>query len=484
MTKTEQLFSLIHSLSVAEKRYFRRFCQLSGGRDRNYLKVFDILAAQKTCDEAALRGKLGAAKFAKQLHVTKNYLRKLILRALRNFHAQSSPAREVTDMLANVAILYDRELFAQCDAELKRAVRLAEMHELDYEFVAIRDWQRKLVQARRPTEFRELQGIIDAQAEATDRLTRVLRYWQLNADLSLSFRNPDAGDIRNLDLLARDEGLDTVQLNVLHYHAKYYQYVRERNHPKAREAMETLIRTLESDEARIQRDPAYYISSINNYISFLVFDRDYETALSYAGRITGANWELAGRDRVLMKQLSRTYNIALEIYRDSALPVAPQMLADVKRFLRGEQQRVPEEYQVSLWFQLASLYFRMGDYSESLRWLNVLIESKTELLRPDLHRHARMLNLVVHTELKHFVALGYYVESTRRYLRKAQDELETYQIVLFNFFRELTRIPEADFGGAYARVYARLFPPGKNPKVSADVRDYFDWGKWILQHCD
>ena len=145
----DSLHTLIHSLSKSEKRYFRLFCtrETSG---ENYLQLFDAVDGQKVYDEKGIKTRFRKAAFAGHLHVTKNYLRKLILKSLRNYHSDISSDAQLKDILRNVEILYNKELYALCKTELKRAATLAAKHELLNGRVEVETWNRKLAQAQQP----------------------------------------------------------------------------------------------------------------------------------------------------------------------------------------------------------------------------------------------------------------------------------------------------------------------------------------------
>ena len=54
-TPSHDLFLLISSMSKTEKRYFKKFSELHGKEDNQYLLLFDAIAKQKEFDEDALK---------------------------------------------------------------------------------------------------------------------------------------------------------------------------------------------------------------------------------------------------------------------------------------------------------------------------------------------------------------------------------------------------------------------------------------------
>ncbi|MGB1216497.1 MAG: hypothetical protein ACPG5P_01400, partial [Saprospiraceae bacterium] len=82
--KPDKLFSLIHSLTKAEKRFFRLHASSSGTPEKKkYLLLFDIFSKMKSFDEVAVLKKAKQKGINKQ-HFTneKNYLYTQVLESL------------------------------------------------------------------------------------------------------------------------------------------------------------------------------------------------------------------------------------------------------------------------------------------------------------------------------------------------------------------------------------------------------------------
>ena len=73
MKPSNNLFLLIKSMTMSEKRFFKLYSS-SGSGDKIYLKLFDALEKQQQYDEASIKKIFGREAFIKQLTFTKNYL--------------------------------------------------------------------------------------------------------------------------------------------------------------------------------------------------------------------------------------------------------------------------------------------------------------------------------------------------------------------------------------------------------------------------
>ena len=318
MSTKNDLFILIHTLSKSEKRYFRLFCtrEASGG---NYLKLFDAIDNQAEYHEKTIKATFKNEAFAKQLHVTKNYLRKLILKSLRNFHAGISKDAELKDILRNIEILYNKELFDHCQTQLLVAERLALKYELLSGQLEVNNWKRKLEQTRNPGNYPALYKILQEHGSTLDKLGNNLNYWQLAVNYSSRvFQNQEL-DSGNKLVLSDHQKPMTLEAWVLYYNTAYLDHLQNDRNNKAENELITLINRLESSPDRIKEEPGLYVSSINNLVSFYVFNKNYEAAIQLIQKAKESyrGWKVTSENRTLLKQIMRTYNIELEIYRNT-----------------------------------------------------------------------------------------------------------------------------------------------------------------------
>ena len=482
MTKKEELHALIHALSRSEKRYFKLFCRREAGGD-NYLKLFDAIEAQAAYDEADIKKRFSKEKFVKQLHVTKHYLRNMILKSLRNFHAGLSRDAQLKDLLRNVEILYSKELFPHCMTELKRADALARQNELAAGMVEVGSWKRRLEQVLRPHHYEAFGSAVAEQEKAVRMLQNNIRYWQLAVEVSASFFRQGNLPAANMDLLSDPDNALTLEAKVLYYNSKYLQYIREDKPEEAGGELYTLIELLEAHPQRIRSEPGIYVSSVNNLLSYLVFRKRYEEALQLITKAKTAYGGLGvtSENRMLLKQILRTFNIELEIYRDrKVFGEKAAFIENTEGFIDANVHKMPREYLLSFWFQLASIHFMRKDFSRSLHWINRLLNARFRGVRTDLQVQAQMLNLMVHFEQQNLFVLRYYVDSARRFMKKVK-RVQPFEEALLRFFGKIGRLPPPEYKNAFAGLGRELFPENGEPLVPPDVLGYIDYREWIAQ---
>ncbi|MCB0835264.1 MAG: hypothetical protein KDD99_01280, partial [Bacteroidetes bacterium] len=83
-----------------------------------------------------------------------------------------------------------------------------------------------------------------------------------------------------------------------------------------------------------------------------------------------------------------------------------------------------------------------------------------------------------HFEQKNFFVMRYFVDNTRRYLKKT-GKIEPYEKELLRFFSKISKIPYAEFKDEFISLKDRLFPSEKESLISHSTSDYINFERWI-----
>lgn len=464
MQKKNALFDLIKSLSPSEKRYFRRVLSGSGKDKRNFIRLFDEIDKLDSYDESKIKSKFKGARFINQLHVTKIYLQESILKALRLFHASASASLIIKDHLKNIEICFNKELYNQCALEIQKAEKIARKVEDDISLLEILNWKRKLAQTQSFQDF-SLKETINTQKASLQTLLRIQTLWELMVGL-------------NEHILPAKETAQTLNEKVLLYHLIYRNEIQNKRNEEARKSLEELITILEGNPSRMSEEPGVYLSSIDNLLSFFVFTKDFDKALSLLAKakMFAEGFEKTKLSQSNFRQILRMYNIELEIYRDTeSLDKGIALIKYLEKLVEQHPDTTPQEYLISLWFQFAYIYFLKREFKSSLHWINEIMNSSFAPLRSDLHIQTHFLNLMVHLELKNFFVMRYFVDATKRYCKKSTIFKPHHRIIL-DFFSKISGVPESEFKVLFDKLHKEVvvmnvIPPGE--------LDYINWYKWI-----
>ncbi len=125
-TPSEELHSLIHSLSQNEKRYFVLFTRNLGGskREKKYLDLFHFIDRSAEYNEQKAKARIGGIS-PSAFKKLKHYTFALILKSLENFHSNSSDDITITRYLQQSDILFQKKQLGPALKMADRALTIA-----------------------------------------------------------------------------------------------------------------------------------------------------------------------------------------------------------------------------------------------------------------------------------------------------------------------------------------------------------------------
>ncbi|MFK7775246.1 MAG: hypothetical protein AB8F94_24115 [Saprospiraceae bacterium] len=485
MAKKEQLFSLIQSLTQAEKRYFKIFC-FSQKVDNNYLKLFELLVKQEIYDEEKIRKKFKGERFLKQLHVTKNYLYQLLLKSLRNYHSTISVDAEIKSLLRNVEILFVKELYEVSFSELKKAEKLATNFENQTALLEIINWKKKFQLTKSGTDIESLQEVVFKEKNIIKRIVLQSENWELTSNVFHFFKTNKK---RLEDFLQKKPPTDApLQRQILFYNLDYIFNVMNREPAKGLASLDFMIDLFEKNSARIKDDPSSYARMMNNKVSYFIYQKQYTHVLPLLEKIRAIpnTYQLKNAKKFSIRLQLRTYNIELEMYRDlKEFEKGVEVIDEAERYLLENERIISPDYHVMFRYQFAYIYFMQKDYSKSLKWVNEIIETKHKNDRKDLQSYARILNLMTHFELGNIIVLKYAVENCRRFLKKStnfrgEETVIPFAKVLLHFFSKICNAPRAHYSQLFEQLKVDLLE-AEPPILNDNILDYLDIKSWLVE---
>lgn len=488
MKVTDDLFQLIKSLDQSEKRYFKVFAtmHIKGEDENKYVKLFDAIEKQTEYDEEEIRNKFKNEKFLNQLHVAKNYLYNNILKSLRLFHSEKNKLNEIMDILRDVQLLFDKSLFKQCRKLLDKAKKIAYTYEKHSQILAVIDWEKTLARTSSytDTDEKELMGLYKEYQETTDNLNNINEYWKLNMKSFLLRKKK--GEIRdkaelkkfneivNHPLLKSEDKATTFTSKTFYFNIKGLFYFTNKNFNDLLINTLKLVKLLESNP--LNKNEENYIASLYNLLLVQIELLKYEDALITIKKLRG----LETKSPAMQARIFVTsYDTELNLYlRTGEFEKGINLVKEIESGMNNFKDKVNKESEVLFAFNISYLFFGLGQYENALKWLNDIINDKGLNIREDIQCFARILNLMVHYELKNYDLIDYTIKSTRRYLSN-KNKLNKFELIILSYIRKLINAKTED---------DRIFIFGEWKKelnsISDDILEikayeYFDFLSWI-----
>jgi tetratricopeptide (TPR) repeat protein len=168
ISKSDELFALVKSLTKAEKRNFKIYAQrMSDAEDLLFLQLFEILDKQKELNEAQLHKRFDKS----QLPNLKRHLYSQILVSLKLLFSRKRIPIQIREFLDFANILYGKGLYKQSLKILDKATTLAEKLQDDVLILHILE-HKKIIESRHITRT-GTHNVVDLTMHTSELLSRI-----------------------------------------------------------------------------------------------------------------------------------------------------------------------------------------------------------------------------------------------------------------------------------------------------------------------
>lgn len=496
MKPSTELFDLIKSLSKSEKRFFKLSSSLQTG-DKNYLKIFDAIDKQKTYDEEALKDQFRDETFVKHFPSEKNHLYKLILKSLRSYHSDSSISSILKQELKNVEILYKKALYKECNKFLARAKKLARDHEKFYFLYECITWEKQLLeQAYESGKFdKDLDALVHEEEHVIAQLRNLAEYHVLYSKINYVFRRngfarnerqkATVTEVADHPLIKGKNTALSSRAATICYYVQGLCHVTNREHDLAFKKFQR-VQEIMDDNPKIKADIANrYVRTLSHLLFSYLDNNDFDRCLEMIDEMRALPKQNGfDSEDVKVQIFTSTYTAEL-VVRDRLgdYENAIALADDIEKNLEAFGQKVNKEQEIVFYYNIANVYFGAGNYRNSLKWINLLLNDNEQQLRQDIYIFARIMNLIIHFELGNTDLLEYLLKSTTRYLNKRKKDYEAESVIL-KYLKKLPKLVyEDDLVGHFESMRTDLNKLFKEHRERV-VLDYFDFNAWLDSKID
>ncbi|MBI2271394.1 MAG: hypothetical protein HYU69_13705 [Bacteroidetes bacterium] len=489
--KKTELFTLIRSMSMSEKRYFKLFASRHTiGEKNNYVLLFELIEKQDQYNEEAIRQQLKGIDFVRHLHVVKNYLYNLILKAMRQYNNEASVAAELKGMIDDINFLYNKGLNVQSMSMLRKAKRFGYKYEQFFALLELLEWERitimergtdiSVIEKQHETVFREKEVVMH-------KITNTDQYTELSDKIHIKRRNEGmprtkAAEDKYKKLFAHPILSDENKPKSFRAKRSYYNAmgILSSSVGDAKASLAYRKRSLDFIETSPEQkgmDEGHYISALGNYIIECCDCKKYREALLYIEKLRKHDvkkTELKAKifSRVYIHELSAYFGLGEFEKGISIIPEAEKGLKIYAKQITGIQELL-------IYSNVANIYLGAGRHKEALTWNNKVFTVQGIDLRTDVLSHALLLNLIIHFELKNFELLDYAARSAYRFLSRKK-KLHGFEFVFLNFIKR----KRSDFSTAittkrtFKELREKLIEVYKNP-YERHAMSSFNFIAWL-----
>ncbi len=488
MAVSDDLYQLISSLSMSEKRYLRIFSTRHVKGEKNiYLQLFDTIIALREPDDDAVKAALEDSDIRQKLNKHKHYLYNLILRSLNAYHADHSGEARFRETMRSVEILYQRGLFDQSRKVLRKARRMAEELQRIPELLAVSDWEQNLLS--KSSQYGRMAELVERDEVLVDELRHekqakllVFRMY----DRLLQFgAAPDTQDLAELKRMM-DDPVISLHTNQ-RFHVRYLISMANIVCANAMDDKDSFLHHCDETVRIFEENPVFITERPNLFVSALLNQCKANLQcdrLDEVSRVLDRIRAFQSASEVRMQK----HTIANIVYetthidllcslKQSDLKKADRIIRESEADLERYLPTVTRSLALSLRFDAAYAYFLLGMTDRCLVWLNRLLNDQEYHIRMQLHAVARLFSMVVHLQLGNDSLVEYTARSIKLELRK-WDFAKATASALVRFFSVYTQADEPAKQRRLTEALMSDLTQIRNEGTERDVYNLFDFSMW------
>lgn len=407
----EDLFLLIRSLSLTEKRVFTAQSKVRVKTGTKYLKLFDALWELKAYDETSFLASAAGREFKKGYAQQKNELYEKVLQVLRGLRQSDGVDKpkefQIREMLEDARILKDRNLLGQSGLRLQQAEEDAvkyEFHELRLEI--LRQQRSAIVKdviSGESPELDALYGEIDRTLAVIQNKVRMLYiYDRFLLEAKRHAQLSGVVDQEELDRLMAVAELKDVGL-CLSFEAKCFFYFCHAQYwhlqgkvSKAWECMRENYLLWRGSPDMQEIKWVEYRNVVNNYLIFCneaMRYEDFDVALAEMCRE-------ARSDEEAVAMLHNSMYVRLQRYLNCC--EWERALEVEQEFHRSKEKlsdHLPRSRVLAFYLSMGRLHLALEDWTRVLRWSKWILNEEAQDLAVGTVSQARLQEMIALYEL-------------------------------------------------------------------------------------
>jgi tetratricopeptide (TPR) repeat protein len=490
--KTDDLITLINSLSRAEKRHFRLFVKRNQtSEDILFLQLFDFLEKRGEYDEEQILKKLTEIKKT-QLSNLKAHLYKQLLTSLRLLNTRSSQDIYIRELLDCSRVLYNKGLYRQALDMLDKAKQKAKLSEFSALSLEILEFE-KHIEGQYIT--RSIEGRADVITNETIALLNIIENNHQFSNLSLQLYGLylKIGFVRNFKdyemvklffnakLPPKPYGDLDFMSKIYHDQSHVWFYHMTQDFPYCYKYASRWVSLFEQNPEMIQIQGILYLKGLHNLLTSLFNMWQYDKYCMVLNKLLTFP-ERYPIDREMNMEgnfyLFKFNHIIKKHFLEGTFDEGIRIIPPLMNLIHLDQYNWDHHRIMVFYYRIACLYFGAGENKNAITYLNLILNEKNSDYRTDIQIYARILSLIAHYELGNAQLVEYQVKSVYRFLSK-MEELSAVHREIFRFIRKLPRIHSVNIQEEFLSLRNKLEqleldPYEKRPFLYLDIISWLD----------
>lgn len=454
ISQTDQLFTLIKSLTKSEKRNFRLFAKRNQDTDSMlFIQLFDLLDKQSVLDEGQIFKKLQGINKS-QFSNVKRHLYTQIMNSLRIVYVQKIPSIRVREYMDYAEVLYGKGLYLQSLKILAKTKHLADKIHDDLLYLSVIEFE-KVIESRHITRsgVDKSETLVQDAAQRNQLVSNAIKLSNLRILLHGKYiRNGHVKGKAESDNVTRyfHENLPNVPVSelsiaeqiYLYQSYVWYHYILLDFENCYKYAL-NWVELFREDEALMDRDPDLYMRGFHYLLTAaynLKRKEDYARHLQEFEIYRDSHYKSFNHNSQIISFLyvhtGRFNKHFLQGSFEEGLKEIPRSLKRIRRYANKlDTHRIMVFYYKFSWMYLAA-----GKADLAVEYLNRIIQMEVENLREDMQGYARLMFLMAHYDLENYDIMDYLIHSVSSFFERMQDKNKVQSQTL-RFFEKVSKAP-------------------------------------------
>lgn len=418
------IFLLIKSLSKKEKDFFKRYVYLiTEKRQNHYTILFDAIVKQKNYNEIVLKKKL--KKEIKFFAVVKNELHSNLLKSLELYHEKKMPKNQVRSLLNISEVLLSKGLGRIERSVINKAEKILDDDENFYLIPILNKRMNAFFSnlALDKDKENEENKVYEKLIKATESFIQETHYlWlhlkMLKRHIEYGTHRDDVG-IQELKKIVNDP-LMTSQPAKASFIGRYYYdntwglyHLTMDEYKEASVYVTKIVYDFENHKSR--KNSYLHFIALSNAIITYEYLNEFQKTKYYLDRMEkmcdegidyrrqGGNFSFYYKNRLVNEiQMSSIYNAELI-----------KKLSKKIELLKANTS-IRDQMEVEL--SAAYYCFCFGKNSDSLLFLNNILNTRKGKLNVSTYSLAMLLNILTHFEMRNYDSVLSLIKSLRHYI--------------------------------------------------------------------
>lgn len=454
ISQGHMLFSLIQSLSKAEKRNFSLYIKRLQSEDEapKFLHLFELFDKQKVLNEDEVKIKLGKLSPVKYSNL-KRHLYQHLLISLRLMQVNKYAAIKTREYIDYAQVLYGKGLYLQALKILDRAKSFCKKNELEFLLLEVLEFE-KLIESRHITRSNtDRIKYLQEEASQSSRITSNIVEWaNIKLDVQRFFINK--GHVKNKEQKAAifdryGQQLFNVAIEdksffekVYYYQSLYWLYFIVLDIQSCHNMALKWTKLYKENPEMINDDVDIYMLGLHHLLSTSYFIGNYNTFMSKLEEMEHFRKSRYNTFNYNSKILSFLYVHQARMNKcfmdgnfEQGLEYSKSTVRRIKRYghlLDPHKRHI-------FYYKIAWLYLGLNQPGKCIDYINLILNEQKSVLRGDLSAFSHMLFLMAHYELKHDLLIPHLISTTQRQLGKLKNDNPLLKTAL-SMFKELNKI--------------------------------------------